>query len=47
MAEKDIRDRMCHVVQIYSKTSNKYMKDYDPNTESPYLMYWDGNNLYE
>ena len=23
------------------------MKDYDPNTESSYLIYWDVNYLYE
>ena len=25
---------------------NKYMKNYDKNIESPYLMYLDPNNLY-
>ena len=28
------------------KLINKYMKDYDKNKESPYLQYWDVNNLY-
>ena len=28
------------------KSQQKYMKDYDPNKESSYYMYWDFNNLY-
>ena len=29
-----------------SKANNKYMKDYDNNKESPFIQYWDLNNLY-
>ena len=30
----------------YSETNNKYMKNYDKNKESSFLIYLDGNNLY-
>ena len=33
MAEKIIRGGLCHSINRYSKTNNKYMKDYDKNEE--------------
>ena len=33
-------------VMLYGEGNYKYMKDYDKNKESPYLKYWDINNLY-
>ena len=42
MVEKGIRGRVHRDV----KANNKYMKDYDQNKESPYLKYWDVNNLH-
>lgn len=30
----------------YARTNNRYMRDYDPNKETKYLMYDDVNNLY-
>ena len=30
---------ICHATQSYAKANNKYMKNYNKNTESSYLMY--------
>ena len=46
IVEIGIRRGICHSVCIYTKSDNKYMKDYDKNRESSYLKYWDVNNLY-
>ena len=46
MIEKDIRGEICHSIYRYAKANDKYMKDHDKNTESPYYQYWDVNNLY-
>ena len=46
MVEKGIRGGIYHVLQRYGKTNNKYMQDYELNTESSYLIYWNVNNLY-
>ena len=46
MVEKGIGGGICHAVHRYAKANNKYMKDYDPSTESSNLKYQDGNNLY-
>ena len=43
--EKGIRREIIHAIHRYAETNNKYMKNYDQNKESPYLMYLDGNNL--
>ena len=45
MVEKEIRGGICNAIHQYAKANNKYMKDYDKNKESPYLKYWDVNNL--
>ena len=39
MVEKGIRGELCHATQSYAKANNKYMKNYNKNTESSYLMY--------
>ena len=46
MVEKGIRGAICHPIHRHAKVNNKYMKSYDKNIESSYLMYLDANDLY-
>ena len=46
MLEEGIRGGICHSVFRYAKANNKYMKDYDENKESYFLIFTDHNNLY-
>ena len=45
MEEKCIRGGIFHAIYQYTKANNKYVKDYEKNIESSYLMYWDVNRL--
>ena len=46
MVEKGIRSGMCQAIHRYAKANNKYMKNYDKNIESFYLVHLDANNFY-
>ena len=46
MVEKCIGGGICHSIYRYVKSNNKDRKYYDKDIESPYLQYWDANNLY-
>ena len=44
--EEGIRGVICNKLHSYAEANNKYMKNYDKNKESSFLMYVDANNLY-
>ena len=43
--EEGIRGGICNKVHSYAEANNKYMKNYDKNKESSFLIYVDANNL--
>ena len=46
MVERGIKGRICHAIHRYATANNEYMKYYNKDNESSYIMYWDANNLY-
>ena len=46
MVEKGSRCGICHAIHWYAKANNKYMKIYDKNIESSYLMHLDAKHFY-
>ena len=46
MIEKGIRGGIWQATHRYAKAKNKYMKNYDQNNESLYIVHLDANNLY-
>ena len=45
MFEERTRGGICQAAYRYAKANNKYMKKYDKNKESSFLIYDDANNL--
>ena len=46
MIQMGMRCGISTIIHRHERANNKYMKDYDPDKESSYLMYLDANNLY-
>ena len=46
MVKKGIRGGICRAIHRYAKANNKYVKNYDKNIISSYLMYLYAKNLY-
>ena len=44
MVEQGTRGGICQATHRYAKANNKYMKNYDKNSESSYIEYLVANN---
>ena len=43
--EKGMKRGISYITKKYSKANNKYMKSYDVNEPSKFVVYFDANNL--
>ena len=43
--EKGMKGGISYITKRYSKANNKYVKSYDPNKPSKYILYLDENKL--
>jgi hypothetical protein len=46
MIKNNMRGGTSYISHRYAKANNKYMKEYNPNEKSSYIIYLDANNLY-
>ena len=46
MVKKGTRGGICQAIHRQAKANNKYMKNYNKDVMSSYLMYLDSNNLH-
>ena len=46
MVEKGTRGGICQVIRRHAKANNKYMKNFNKDDISSYLMHLDTNNFY-
>ena len=44
--EKGMRGGVSYIANRYRKANSKYMKNYDKNAQSKYIIYLEANNLY-
>ena len=44
--EKGMRGGISYIAHRHAQANNKYMKNYNPEAASSYIMYFDANNLY-
>ena len=44
--EKGLRGGISYIAHRHAEANNKYIKNYDPDKPSSYIMYLDANNLY-
>ena len=43
--EKGMKETVSYILQIYRKANNKYMKSYNEDKSSKYIVYFDADNL--
>ena len=45
MVEKGIRGGICQAIHRHATANNRYMKEYNKDNESSYIMYWDAKQI--